>query len=190
MRVPFLIFFFFLFSVADACDCDAVKVSDASVSQYDVIFVGKVVAVSGCDKSSKAKFLIEKLFHGKSYESTEIEFDCTSDCQMSFTPGEEWIIYADYKSYGKPEVKFCGLSRRKFENEKDDYVSASHGMNFIDELSFLEKKFGVQKFNVMNVQDQQHHELLHPSYTQQFWLLLISIASIGLFYFIVKKVLK
>src|SRR6185436_2562869 len=99
-----LFLFIFSFQKTFACDCEMATVSAESISKYELIFVGKVVAISGCDESAKANFAVEKLFRGKCFSATDVEFDCSSDCQMSFVPGQTWIIYATYEKYGEPKV--------------------------------------------------------------------------------------
>ena len=189
------IFFLFLIFIAfqqkaSACNCNAVVTDEKSIRQYDFIFLGKVIATSGCDKTSKAKFVVDELFRGKSYATTEVEFDCSSDCQMSFLPGQVWIIYANYTGYGQSKVDFCSLSRMQFDNEKDDFNSASHGMSFKDEVLFLETKLGKQKLNEVDKIDQQHHENIIPNPVQATIALVCGIVGVLLLYFIVRKVLR
>ncbi|HTL81135.1 MAG TPA: hypothetical protein VL651_05500 [Bacteroidia bacterium] len=187
----FLLFILLSFSFrAFACTCDDEPLTVAELAKYDLIFTGKVVAVSGCSKESQVKFLITKLYKGKAFESTEIQFDCTSDCSLSFAPDQTWIIYATYFEYGKAVVHFCSLSRMKIDDMANDHYAQERKLSFDEELSFLEKNLGVQPFNVIKVEDTQHHELLHPTPWQTILLLIASLAGLGVFYYVVKRMLK
>ena len=190
MRGLIVFLFIFSFHTAFACDCEMAGVSMESISSYELIFVGKVVAISGCDENAKANFTVEKLFRGKCFASTDIEFDCSTDCQMSFVPGQTWIIYAKYKKYGEAKVHFCGYSRQQFPDESKDYNTAVHGMKYSEELAWLEKNLGVQKLNEKDIESQQHHENLRPAGYEFFWYYGFGLLGLIAIYFITKKFLK
>lgn len=176
--------------IARACDCPSDSLSEKLIRSYDFIFSGKVIAVSGCDKNAHVTFQIEQLFKGKSFATTAVEFDCTSDCQMSFVPGEEWIIYSNYVSYGNAKVEFCSLSRKKMSPGEDDFNTISHGMDFDSEKKKLLVMFGEQKLNKVDPKSEQHHELIHPNGMQTLLYLIGGFAGLVLFYFLGKKFLK
>lgn len=188
----FLLALFFLFSGSAlfACECTLGPVTEKSVEPFDFIFAGKVVAVSGCDETAKVKFTVSELYRGKSYATTELEFDCSSDCQMSFAPDEEWLIYAHYTGYGQAKVEFCSYSRKKFANPADDFNTVTHQMDFATEQAWLKHKFGVQKLNEYEIVEQQHHENLKPQGLSMLWVMLAGFGVLGLFYFIVRKFLR
>ena len=190
MRRLILFLLIFSFRPAFACDCEMTGVTMESISAYELIFVGKVVAISGCDKNAKANFQVEKLFRGKCFASTDIEFDCSSDCQMSFVPGQTWIIYAKYKKYGQAEVHFCSHSRQQFQAEEKDYNTSVHGMTYSEELSWLEKNLGEQKLNEKDIESEQHHENLRPEGYAFFWYYGFGLLGLIAIYFITKKFLK
>jgi hypothetical protein len=185
------LFTFFLFSIKGfACDCQTIPVSLETIKPAELIFIGEVSAISGCDKTSKATFHVKELFRGKCFENTAIEFDCTSDCQMSFAPGQTWIIYATYKKYGEAEVQFCSYSRQQFAAEAEDFNTAVHGMSFTEEEAWLKKNLGVQQLNVKNTEAEQHHENIRPEGMQTLWYLVAGFLGLVLFYFIGRKFLK
>ena len=189
-KISIAFVFIFSFQQAFACDCKNVALSLKSISSYELIFYGKVVAVSGCDKNAHANFNVEQLFRGKCYPSTDLQFDCTTDCQMSFSPGQTWIIYATYEKYGKPKVDFCSYSREQFANEKEDYNTVVHGMDFSDELIWLKKNLGEQKLDVVDIQAQQHHENTRPQGYEFLIYLALGFVGMIVIYFIVQKFLK
>ncbi len=182
--------FIFPFHETFACDCQMAAVSTQSISPYELIFYGKVVAVSGCDVNAKVNFTVEKLFRGKCFPSTSVQFDCSTDCQMSFSPGQTWIIYATYEKYGEPKVEFCSYSRQQFANEKDDYNTVAHGMDFSNELAWLEKNLGIQKLNEVDIQSQQHHENIRPQGYEFLWYLGFGFVGLIVIYFLTQKFLK
>jgi hypothetical protein len=173
-----------------ACKCAMPPFSEETVKPYEFVFYGKVVAVSGCDKTAKVKFTIIELFRGKSFETTELEFDCASDCQMSFSPGEEWLIYSNYENYGQARVELCSFSRKKIDGETGDYNAFNNGMSFADEKKWLEEKLGVQKLNEKDMIDRPHHENARPEGMNVVWTMLIGFAILGVFYFVVRKFIR
>lgn len=191
MRRLLFILLIFSFQKMTACDCQMANVSMDAISKYELIFVGKVVATSGCqDGNAKVNFSVEKLFRGKCYPATDVEFDCSTDCQMSFIPGQTWIIYATYEKYGESKVNFCSYSRQQFSNETEDYNTSTHGMSFSNEAAWLEKNLGVQKLNEKDVQMDQHHENIRPQGYTFLWYYGFGLLGLVAIYFFSKKFLK
>jgi hypothetical protein len=192
MQKYFLLLFVFFLSLQKslACDCKTIPLSEASIKNVELIFLGDVVAVSGCNGTSKVSFHVKELYRGKCFEETSIEFDCSSDCQMSFVPGQTWLIYATYKKYGEAIVDFCSYSRQQFASEKDDFNTIAHGMNFSDEKNWLKKTVGIQKLNVKDVGYEQHHENIRPQGFEILWYLAAGFIGLLVFYFLGRKFLK
>jgi len=189
--IVFIFLFIFPFQKTFACDCKMAGVSTESIAKYELIFIGKVVAISGCDdEKAKVNFSVEKLFRGKCFPATDVKFDCATDCQMSFAPGQTWIIYATYEKYGEPKVHFCSYSRQQFPSEAEDYNTSVHGMTFSQELTWLEKNLGVQKLNEKDVLMEQHHENIRPQGYDFVWYYVFGLLSLVAIYFITKKFLK
>ena len=186
----FLALFFLPWTNSFACDCVTNPVNLETIKSAELIFIGEVVAISGCDITSKATFSVKELFRGKTFANETVEFDCSSSCQMSFAPGETWLIYATYKKYGESEVSFCSFSRKKFSNESDDYYTATHQMNFSEEEAFLKKNLGLQKLNEKEPETEQHHENIRPEGYQILWYLGGGFIALIFFYFIGRKFLK
>ena len=188
-----LLLILFLIAGSDfvrACDCPSDSLSEKRIQSYEFIFTGKVVAVSGCDKNAHVTFEIQELFKGKSFKSASLEFDCLSDCQMSFSPGEEWIIYSNYVSYGTGKIEFCSLSRKKMSSSENDFYTLSHGLDFESERKKLLSLFGTQEFNIADPKAEMHHELIHPDRFQFVIYLAGGLAGLLLIYFLGKKFLK
>jgi hypothetical protein len=173
-----------------SCDCQTAQVDMKTIASSELIFLGKVVAISGCNGTAKANFLVQELYRGKCFAETSIEFDCSSDCQMDFAPGQTWLIYADYIKYGEPQVKFCSFSRQQFDNEKDDFNSLSHGMTFEAEKNWLKKNLGLQQLNVKDEATEQHHENIRPQGSDILLYLGLGLVGVIGFYFLGRKFLK
>lgn len=173
-----------------ACKCVQEPVSEKTIAPYDFIFYGKVIATSGCDGTSRVKFLVEELYRGSSYGSTELEYDCSSDCQMSFSPDEDWLIYASFTGFDKGKVEFCSYSRMQPGAGEEDFNTVNHGMDFKTEKAWLQSKLGVKPLKEREVVEQQHHENLKPQGMNVIWMMAIGFGTLALFYFITRKFLR
>ncbi|HEV7230698.1 MAG TPA: hypothetical protein VGO45_05180 [Bacteroidia bacterium] len=154
---------------------------------YDLIFEGSVDSVSACqDGYSEAYFTLTGLYKGHSEEHLALRFDCSSDCQMSFSPGERWIIYAQYYKYGKAQANFCSRSRKKTD-AGEDYFEALNHMTYAAEITFLKDTFGVQKVSVRENTAAAERKLIQPTAYWKLWLLLISMIVLYIIFYLVKK---
>ncbi|CAN5906116.1 hypothetical protein BH11BAC7_BH11BAC7_33720 [soil metagenome] len=190
MRTFCLFLFLLIAANVFACKCESQPFTMEGIKQYELIFTGTVVAISGCDKTSKATFTVNELYKGKCFENVAVEFDCSSSCGMSFQPGETWIIFATYKKYGEPEVNLCSHSRRKFADEKDDFYLQTSGLSFIDAATFLKKNLGIHAVNTKNVEAEQHHENIRPDGSQTLLYLGAGLLALVAFYFLGRKFFK
>ncbi|GAB4142658.1 MAG: hypothetical protein Fur0041_17730 [Bacteroidia bacterium] len=170
-----------------ACDCKGNFVfNDSLFSRYEMIFRGKVVSVNACSGEATALFNIETLYKGKAYSQTELLFDCSSDCAMNFTSGEEWIIYANYVGYGKPKAEFCSPSRLKY-SAADDPALLTHGFTFQQEDSLLRATLGTVAFNEKKENTVPDRTLQYPDQKQFFIYTILGLAGLGVIYLITKK---
>ncbi|MEO6882752.1 MAG: hypothetical protein ABI199_01870 [Bacteroidia bacterium] len=194
------IFFLFAFSClvksAIACDCPPIQQNIQQQSRtYAVIFEGKVDSVSVISgKYASVYFNVSELFKGKSYAESQVRFDCSTSCQLNFTPKETWIIYANYYKYGELEIKFCSRSRKLIADTTQDYYSVNNGMSFKNELAFLQKNFGSQPLLNEDTIALQHEEeaqrLTHPTGVQALWLVGISFVVVTAFLYFFNKYFK
>lgn len=186
--IIFLLSILLFLPKVNACNCENGPLTLDAIKSSELIFTGEVSAVSGCNGTSKATFNIKELFRGKCYQNVAVEFDCSSDCQMSFAPGQTWIIYASYKKYGEPEVKFCSYSRQRITGE--DYNTIAHGMDFNAEEAWLKKNLGQHELSVKAAEDDQHHENIRPTGYEALWYLGGGFVALIALYFISRKFLK
>jgi hypothetical protein len=190
MRTFCLYIFLFFSANAIACKCDTTSFTLEGIKRYELIFAGEVTSVSICEQKPKATFTVKELYRGKCFDTVSVEFDCSSSCAMSFSPGETWIIFATYEKYGKPEVELCSHSRRKFADEKDDFYFQLSGISFGDAQAFLKKNLGTQPFSIKTAEEDQHHENIRPKGYEALWYLIAGFVVLFLFYFLGNKFLK
>jgi hypothetical protein len=190
------IFFFFVlcFFVRSsyACDCpDLEKLSDNVLKQYSLIFRGHADSASVVKGMPVVWFTIEELLKGTAAKVSCIYTGIPGSCQVKVEKGDEWIIYANYMSYGKPKLDFCSRSRKHFSDGTNDYFIVLNGMSYSDELSFLKSRLGVQAMPETSVNsDQEQRELIHPDHVQMLcWLLASLLGFLGIFY-LLKKFLR
>lgn len=173
------------------CDCPRLpQLHVDSIKQYDVIFKGKIDSLSINNDVAIAWFTIDNLFKGNSFKTNGVYFDNISSCQLKMDKGDEWIIYAEYKSFGKIGVNNCSRSRKYFADLKDDYYSINNGMTYSEEFAFLESNFSSQAFMEKEAETMIKRELIHPSRPQMLYWLLASLIGFLIIYFLFKKFVK
>lgn len=179
---------------SSACECkDFVSITKELCSEYDVIFLGTVDSVSACNEKgfSVAYFSIAELYKGNVKKQVQINFDCNTECMMSFAKGEEWLIYSLYEKFDHLNVSICGHSRKKVDDETLDIYSVNAKRTFEKEKEFLKTAFGVQNFiqenDLNNQQDKVGPRNELPSNWRKLALLLVSVLAMGIVYYITRK---
>lgn len=185
-----IIFLLFLFSkVIIACKCTTPPISNQVFKKYEIIFYGKIDSVSRCTTEgiATAYFTISELYKGKVEKQVEVNFDCSSSCMMSFSKGEEWLIYATYQRFDVLLAKFCEHSRKCIINSKDYYLINSQ-KTFEEEREFLKTNLGIQSFIHKNDLNQEQKNLKgrneQPSNLNKLWLLLVSLGIMIIIYYV------
>jgi hypothetical protein len=179
--------------VSWACECDSLQpLSLESLKNYELIFVGHVSSITSCDEAGKARvlFLVDTLFRGKAFVGTEVQFDCSTSCAMSFAPEERWLIYSKYAKYGLAEVHLCSHSRKQAPQSKDDYAIFTQGNTFEESLKWLSENCGVQILNAEADFNQPSRELVHPDQQQSIWLIVGGLVTAIILYFTIKRFLR
>lgn len=178
-------------SVVYSCDCPPLQTLNKEYCESsDLIFIGIIDSVSVCNEKAVAYFNVEELYKGKSFARCEINFDCSTSCQMSMSKGDRWIIYAYYAKYAVPEISFCGRSRKQFENSKDDYYETTHQLSFIKEKETLTALLGVQPLLQCEETSGVQRELIKPKGFTVLWLLLFSVAGLTIMLYLGKAFKK
>lgn len=194
MKKYILFLLFFVPFCSAACICvPLVPVTKEHCEKYDVIFYGTVDSISTCNDKDRAiaYFTIKALFKGKVQKSVEVFYDCNTECLMSFSGDEAWLIYAKYSKFDKLEVSICEHSRKKAAAGAEDYYVLDAKRTFEEELKFLEDNFSIQEatdlivVNNAGTEAGRHND--QPSNTGKIILLSISLLAMGLVYYITRR---
>lgn len=175
---------------AFACKCvEAAKLSRKTVDSYEVIFTGRVAAVSGDEELQRVQFTVLELFKGASYQTIELQHNPSSDCSFSFAPGETWTIYGSWTAYGIPTTNFCTHTRRQPVTPADDFESETRS-KYAVELQFLRDSIGVQPF----IDPAEHKDLLHknelPGPATAFGYLAAGLGGLAIIFFFVRRMFR
>ena len=186
----FTLFFFGNFFNANACQCPLTALSMEECNKYEIIFKGKILSVAPCDnKFGVAVFEVQELYKGIVTNQFKVLFECGVECAMEFNEGEEWIIYSNYKQVDRAKMDWCSRSRKFFKNLKEDFYTVTYGNDYFEEVIFLQKNLGMHRpRKEMKNMDENRNQ--RPSVNQTILYLLISIASVVLFYWLFKKYFK
>lgn len=170
MRALAIGFFFLCFAPQlFACQCTVLPaLTKAEAEKYDIVFEGQIIAVSPSEEAdgSRARFKITALYKGQAYTNIDVAYSVDGDCGLDFAPGQTWIIYGNYISYGVPKADWCLHSRRKPDSGQQDYYAIDGRASYTDELKWLNDSLGVQPF--INPEDHKdlHHKNILPDPTQ------------------------
>jgi len=174
-----------------ACQCPLTTLSLDECNKYDVVYRGKIVSVNPCNNnSSEAIFEILELYKGRVNAKFKVLFDCKVECVQEFNPGEEWIIYSNYKQADNAKMDWCSRSRKLIKNEKEDFYAVTYGNSYDEELDFLRKNLGTYKTMRDREENQAGKRNIIPSRTQLIITLFISLAVVILFLQLFKRFFK
>jgi len=184
-------FLFFNVNSSIACTCPLTTLSLAECDKYQIIFRGKVVSHTTCtDKPGETVFQILDLFKGKVHEKFKVLYHCNEPCSSTFNPGEEWIIYTNYKQVDNARLDWCSRSRKFIKNFKEDYYAQTYGNSYDEEVAFLRKNLGTYKVMEDREENAAGKRNILPSKTQFIVTLFISMAVVILFIQLFKKYFK
>lgn len=194
MRILLISVLIFTSSYSFACECSSLSpISKELCKDYDVIFYGTVDSIGACnDKwSAIAYFTISDLYKGKVQQQVEINFDCNTECMMSLAPDDEWIIYAKYLKFDFLQISICEHSRKKFNDDAQDFYLIDTKRTFAEELGFLKTNLEIQAFVqptiVNNTVADTSRDNTQPSSWGKVTLLLVSLLVMAIVYFVTRK---
>jgi len=193
IRIILLVLFLHTFYNSNACDCPPAPRLDKTYTEgYALIFKGSVKSVTPCkDAISKAHFVLQELYKGKSTKEIDVYFDCGKDCPMVFNAGETWIIYSNYAQVGKPDVSLCSRSRKLVDNEvqiQSNYIPSDY--SFGQEAEWLRTNLGTHEVLKENSNAFLSHRNELPSRSNALLLIGISLGGLLLLYYVFKKFIK
>ena len=175
----------FLFSIA--CNCPPTELSLKECAKYEIIFKGTIISVKNCDqKFGEAIFEVEELYKGNVTKQFKVLFDCKVECAQTFSPGEEWLIYTNYKQIDNAKMDWCSRSRKYFKVEQLDFYKVNYGVDYYDEEKFLSDNLGLHRF-LKETNTQEQNRNIRPDSTQILFILLASIAAMVLFYWLFNR---
>ena len=191
----FVLIFFLMFTKAVlGCECPTLSaITKESCASYDVIFSGNVDSVAECDTKglSIAYFTVLELYKGNIQQQVKVNFDCSSECLMSFAKGETWLIYGKYKRFDLLTVNICGHNRKFFADEAQDFYMMTAQRTFEQEKQFLKETFGTREFISNETQTTPATGLLsrneQPSGTNKLFLLLISFVVMAIVFLVTQN---
>lgn len=183
-------------SPAFGCVCkDFGKLTKSSTEQYDIIFRGKVIAISGDEETQRVQFTILELFKGSAYKAIELQHSPSSDCSLSFMPGEVWTIYGYWKEYdikkrqGIPTSDFCTFSRLQPAHDSLDAQLLDRG-TYTQELKFLRDSLGIVEFMDPSEQQDMLHQNELPGPGVAFGYLFAGLFGLAVIFYFVRRMFK
>lgn len=193
MRLFLFTILLFFTHILFACECPPFEpISKDNISHYDIVFNGCVDSVSTCDSAGLGQvyFTINELYKGSVHCTLSLNFDCSSECLMSFTKGEEWLIYASYKKFDFLIINICSHSRKHLDNDADDFYMMAAQRTFAEEKQFLKDNMSVtaclsEENTVLETDIGMRNE--QPTGLNKILLLIISLAAMVVVYVVTKK---
>ncbi len=188
-------FFNFQFSLAQSsCTCDETKLvfSQSYTNAHKLIFRGKTLVIANGEGFSKVTFIVTQLFKGSSTKEVDVYFDGKAACNLKFTTGEDWLIYANYKQIKKPFVEYCSRSRKNVinTNKNIELTYIKSDLTVDAESEKLREQLGLQNFSAQEKEEDNNHNNIIPGFWQRIVLILCSIGGFVLIYFGTNKLLK
>jgi hypothetical protein len=195
-RFTILIVFLFVFQFSfsqSSCTCDETKIafSQAYVASHQLIFRGKTVSVESGVDYGKVHFIVTQLFKGSASKELTLYYDAKTACQLKFSTGEDWLIYADFKQLQKPFVEYCSRSRKNVINTNKNVESmyVKSDLTIDDECEQLRDQLGLQQFASQSEESNRHSNII-PGFWQRIVLVIFSILGFVAIYFVTVKFLR
>lgn len=184
---------FSFFIAQNTCNCEETKLSFSKnyISQQQLIFRGKTTGVEAGEDYNKAHFSVTQLFKGNCPKEVTVYFDKRSECNLKIAPGEDWLIYANFKQIQKPYVEYCSRSRKNVinTNKNVDLQYIKSDLTVDAECDLLAQQLGRQSLEKQNEADNRHSNII-PGFWQRIVLILLSIVGFVVIYFLLNKFLK
>ena len=196
MRALYILGFLMIFQVSfsqDNCNCNEKETvfSEGYVNSNQLIFRGKTISTAKGTDYNKVTFQVNSLFKGIASRQTDVYFDAKNPCVLKFNPGEDWLIYANYKS-GKPVMVYCSRSRKNVinTNKNIDLMYVKSDITIDDETDKLTELYGLKAFTEPIANTESAHDNIIPSGSQRILLIIFSLIGFALIYFVMNKLWK
>ncbi|HKC67659.1 MAG TPA: hypothetical protein VKG26_05475 [Bacteroidia bacterium] len=192
LTLLFTIFFQLIFAQTN-CNCNEkeIEFSQGYIDANNLIFRGKTVSTSKGTDYDKVTFTIDKLFKGVAAKQLDVYFDGKNPCALKFNAGEDWLIYANYKS-GKPLLVYCSRSRKNVinTNKNIDLMYIKSDITVDDETDKLTELCGLKNFTEPIADTENAHNNIIPTGWQRILLIIFSVIGFAVIYFGLNKVFK
>jgi hypothetical protein len=188
-KLNYLLVFLFCWQLHYACQCPVIQWTPEVANEYDVIarvVIKKIIPHQNHFLVAEVEVL--NLFKGNAYKNYKVLFPENDECAVPVNEGEEWIIYAKSKQINSCQVDWCGLSRKKFVNDAEDFFIATHIITYDEELEKLKQHF--PEIKVSEDTSYAFHKNILPDRFELYIYLALSVIGFLLFLFIAKKYLK
>ncbi|MCX7729469.1 MAG: hypothetical protein N2203_08360 [Bacteroidia bacterium] len=173
-----------------ACQCPVLQWTKELADENEVIFRGIIKTIYPHQNDyTVAEVEVINLFKGNSSNLYKVLFPENDGCAVSVNVGEEWLIYGIQKQINSCEIEWCGLSRKKFQNDAEDFFIATHIITYDEELNKLISNFSEIKINEQENILNTHKNILPDKYELYIYIAL-SLIGFLIILQITKKYLK
>lgn len=181
------LFFTLCIGYATACQCPILEWTKDLANQNDVIMRVKIKYITPHQNNYLvAEVDVLNMFKGNPYKTYKVLFPENDECAIPVNTGEEWLIYGKSKQINSCEIKWCGLSRKKFVNDFEDFFIATHIITYDEELQKLHASFPEIQIKDQS-QPYRFHKNIIPEKYELYIYLLISLIVFLLILQLLKK---
>jgi hypothetical protein len=194
MRALYTLVFILVFQISfsqDNCNCNEKEIAFSEGYVNQLIFRGKTVNVAKGIDYDKVTFQVNSLFKGIASKQMEVYFDNKNVCALKFNVGEDWLVYANYKS-AKPVVVYCSRSRKNVinTNKNIDLMYVKSDITIDDETDKLIELCGLKAFSEPILENENAHDNIIPTGSQRILLIIFSLIGFAAIYFLLNRLFK
>lgn len=193
IQALFFVLIFHGLYAQDNCNCNEREISFSKeyVNSNQLIFRGKTISITKGTDYDKVSFEIDKLFKGIASKKIDIYFDNKNVCALKFNVGEDWLIYANYKS-AKAVVVYCSRSRKNVinTNKNIDLMYIKSDITVDDETEKLTELGDLKPFSEPVSENENAHNNTIPTGLQKILMIVFSALGFAGIYLIMNKFWK
>lgn len=194
MKHLYIIFYSFAFFITHSlfsCQCPIIEWTVNEVNKNDVIFRGKIKnVILHQNNYTVAEMEVINLFKGNALKLYKVLFPENDGCSIPVNVGEEWLIYSQQKQINSCIINWCGLSRKKFQNDAEDFFIATHIITYDEEINKLKENFQEIQFDSNRNNNMEFHKNIIPEKIELYLYMALSLIGFLILLYIVKNYLK
>lgn len=172
-----------------ACQCPVIQWTKETANQYDVIGRMRLIRIIPHQNNfTVAEVDVLNLFKGLPSKQYKVLFPENDDCAIPLQEGEEWLIYGKNKQLYSCEIDWCGLSRKKFANDIEDFFIATHTITYEEEFQKLQNHF--PEIRIPDHKQYGTHKNILPEKHEFYLYLLLSFIGFLFILQLLKKYLR